>query len=209
MGKRDTIHCGWFCGYTWRNDKWYTKLPTLLCCLYSMYIIYECGRGLQVGDPCLGVLQFTLIAVSFRVCSHSYIQLCLCNLSAVCFDLDLISEYFTSCIIKIQIILVFCVVVTISYAVKVNGNNAVCGDDMRPWTVRLFVIKVGHLHYSLSCNSAFQVRDSIMKQVLSTAENGYFPVRYISNVKDFGKHRCGKTSSRSLAIPILSRTDPR
>jgi len=50
-----------------------------------MYVIYECGRGLQVEDSCFVV--FIFIAGWFWVRIHSCIQLCFCNLSAVCFDL--------------------------------------------------------------------------------------------------------------------------
>lgn len=34
------------------------------CCVsfYSMYVICECGCGLQVGDPCFGVLQFSSLS---------------------------------------------------------------------------------------------------------------------------------------------------
>jgi len=32
-------------------NKWCTKLPILLGNFYSIYRIYKCVRGLQVGDP--------------------------------------------------------------------------------------------------------------------------------------------------------------
>jgi hypothetical protein len=52
----------WFAGCTCKNSsKWYTSLPKLLCNLYRINTIYKCGRGPQVGGPCVTVWDLVLL----------------------------------------------------------------------------------------------------------------------------------------------------
>ena len=73
MGNGHTSHCDRFAGHIWRS-KWYIKPPTLLC-FCSIYIIYECSHGLQVGDSCFGVLQFLTLSQDRSGLVSTHIQL--------------------------------------------------------------------------------------------------------------------------------------
>ena len=42
---------GWFTDLAWNdNEKWYEELLKVLCNFYSIYVIYQCDRGLHSAD---------------------------------------------------------------------------------------------------------------------------------------------------------------